>query len=93
MTADQRTTRLRFGDSLGEPSGRSDAKPSREFFSLDPVSGELHDSKLHAELLGADECPWDLDLGPLDQMSDAQADAYIEAHCLKYYESGSPSKQ
>ena len=92
MIPDRRTKNIRFGDSLGEPNGRPRAKLSREFFSTDPVSGEPDDSRLHAELLGDDECSWDLDLGPLDQMSDAEAEAYIEGHCLKYYGSGSPSK-
>lgn len=56
-----------------------------EFRSFDPQTGEVTDDALHAELLGDDIAPWDLNLDGIEQMTDEQIDNHIEEHCRRNY--------
>jgi len=56
-----------------------------EMCSFDTETGILNDNTLHADLLGDDECEWDLDLSVCGGMTDEQMEKYFDEHAKKHY--------
>jgi len=54
------------------------AEPTGELFYLD-TDGKRQDAALHAELLGDDECDWDVDLDEIASMSEEELARYLES--------------
>ena len=53
-------------------------KTSNEMFYFDE-DGKKQDAALHAEILGDDTMPWDLDLDKLGKMNPVEQKAYLRA--------------
>lgn len=64
------------GESMSS-EGKDTKRTGGELFYLDK-NGKKQDAELHAEILGDDECLWDIDLGAFAKMTPDEQDAYLK---------------
>ena len=63
---------------MADNDSNDPTKGGTELFYLDK-DGKKQDAALHAEILGDDVMPWDLDLALFSEMSPAEQEVYLKS--------------